>query len=238
MTEQRYKTIAARQIGNYHITVGLPCQDAVYKYEDDSSAVIVLADGAGSSEKSEIFSSCIVELVGEYLTEYFDELYREEPAGISRCIRSLADQVSKEIGVSADCTLLAYARKDEQDILIHVGDGIILGVGERARVLSWPENGDYSNETFFLSGPNTERHLRVQKQMEEIDTVLMCSDGISNELYNKATGEIARAVYIFREWLCNYPEDQVEKKMTEELVSLFSIHTEDDMSIAMLHWKR
>ncbi len=231
-----YKTIAAAYPGMYHLSSSLPCQDAVYQYAGEEGAVITLADGAGSVPGSEIISRMFTKTAGEYLFRHFDRLYEMPEEGLKNEIATLTAVVSERCGMPADCTFLAYARKGCRSFLLHIGDGMIFGAGENAAVLSFPENGRYKNETFFLSDPRLFEKLRIRKDPEGIDTVILCSDGISPQLWNARSGQIANAVSIFAGWLRNYPAEQVEQRVKEEIGELFSILSEDDMSIAMMHW--
>ena len=231
-----YKTIAAAHPGMYHLSSSLPCQDAVYRYTGEEGAVITLADGAGSVPESGTISRAFTETAGDYLLQHFERLYELPAEAVKDEIAGLASAVSAQCGMPADCTFLAYVRKDCRSLMLHIGDGMIFGIGESAAVLSLPENGRYHNETFFLSDPHVHERLRVRKDPEGIDTVILCSDGISPQLWNARSGQIANAVSIFAGWLRNYPAEQVEQRVREEIKDLFSTMSDDDMSIAMMHW--
>jgi len=83
-----------------------------------------------------------------------------------------------------NCTLVACLQGPHGGFSIHIGDGSIVG-GYREQsngdevgrlFVSKPENGEYANETFFITEKDWIRHLRITP-MPKLDWVLCCTDG-------------------------------------------------------------
>ena len=83
-----------------------------------------------------------------------------------------------------NCTLVACLQGPQGGFSIHIGDGSIVG-GYREQsngyevgriFVSKPENGEYANETFFITEKDWIRHLRITP-MPKLDWVLCCTDG-------------------------------------------------------------
>jgi hypothetical protein len=75
-------------------------------------------------------------------------------------------------------TLVACLLSPTGGFSIHIGDGAIFGESNdgRLEVISSPENGEYANETFFVTEPHWIRHLRVTP-MKPMRWLTLCTDG-------------------------------------------------------------
>ncbi|MGN1382670.1 MAG: PP2C family serine/threonine-protein phosphatase [Eubacterium sp.] len=234
------KMVTGRQIGSFHQERGLPCQDYVCKKRSEHAACVVLSDGAGSVEHSEIASETAAEYFADFLVHHFDDALK---ADLQELKTTLLDGCQERLRqrsemLRCDATLLAAAVSDRGEvILIHIGDGYIFSSSHgEVKAASLPENGKSAEETYFLSGENAVSHLRIRicKNEEMSDGFLLCSDGAGASLYDKMTGSCARAVSTLFRWCREYPEEDVEKRLTEELDYAFRMHSQDDMSIGIL----
>jgi len=199
---------------------------------------VALSDGAGSVSGSEEAASITTDVIVHRLTEEFDILYEMSTQQISKILLDeIRIRVNKETDVKAACTVLFFARaKDGRAIYGHLGDGMIFADGESGdRVLSYPENGDEPNQTFFVSHRNAEQRFRVTKGNDfSYNVVLLCSDGLSELLYNNEHHRIAKAVSIMSRWIQSYTEQETKELIDRELEEMFSRYSNDDMSIAMM----
>ena len=59
----------------------------------------------------------------------------------------------------------------------HLGDGAGVARHADGRTLSSPENGEYANETFFLTGTAWREHLRITPIATPMRSVLLMTDG-------------------------------------------------------------
>ncbi len=235
-----HKMAYASQTGTSHLLLKKECQDRVVGIEGLDGCCIVLADGAGSVPQSGEAAEVVTHAVGKTLTENFMYWYGlSDEDFATQMTAHCCDAVDKKNpDLKASCTLLAAAVSFEgKTILCHVGDGIVFGVLETGeiQVISQPENGDELNLTYFLSGPNANRHMRRYLDLPEGCTaVLLCSDGAGVSLWNVATGECAPAIRKMAEWMRTMDEKTVSELVSQYLDELFRNNTEDDMSIAII----
>lgn len=142
-------------------------------------------------------------------------------------------------------TLLLVAVKDNRFITLHLGDGLIAAkvlyeeTKEKVLPFSMPDNGEFSNTTFFTTSTTAIDHLRVNKG-RIIDKnfiykgFILMSDGPENSLYSKSKKIVAPA--------CNRMIDACAYHYSKpylEGISLFlknniANKTSDDCSIAIL----
>lgn len=173
--------------GRGHIAADIPCQDKTYAIEKDGVSVIALSDGAGSAKLSHFGAEKITEKIARYLVENFETIYRNEDANAVReeivkeaneTAIGLAEELSCEKKDLA-CTLLAVAVKDDRYILMHCGDGIIGFMrGDELKVATEPMNGEFANETVFITSHNSVQCLRLAKgNLNGIRAFVLMSDG-------------------------------------------------------------
>ena len=220
--------------GISHELLDIPCQDAVEKHVKENCFAVVLCDGAGSIENSEVASNFVCKFLSKYLCENLNELQTLQEGEISRRIYEALKEESKKESIKLDCTLLAVVGDGEsEDIIFHIGDGIVIGENEcdELEILSKPENGEETYITYFLSGENAKEHLRVTKT--NCTSYILTSDGISNLLYNGV--EIKTAASIMLDWLKQSDELITEKKLFSEINRIFKQYTQDDISVAIIN---
>lgn len=238
------KHAEARQTGTLHKVEGLPCQDAAGFYENDEVAVIVLADGAGSVDHSEIASETVVFQMPSFIADHFDTLFSDDEAALKTKVLDAAETFVRieDKNMHAYCTFLCVAihKKSRKSILMHLGDGMILGIDNMEHPwvnesICFPENGEETNLTYFLYGNNAPKHLRIMRFNNDINKMyLLCSDGVSSSLYNFTDKKPANALNVFYGWIKNHDEN-ISYMIDRELDELFRNNSNDDMSIAVLY---
>lgn len=234
----RYAMAALR--GQAHVLEGLPCQDCTAGTAAEGVTVAVLCDGAGSCPRSEAAAACVCRWAMEFLPRNFAALWEME---VKLCAALLAERgrgALEEAGLGGVlCTMLLFAcREDGRWLAAHIGDGyIFLREGGAVRVLSYPENGAFSNETFFLCEPDAEEHLRVYRGTAKgAMQALLTSDGCGESLYDLELRMPAPAVEVMCGWLDSYDGETVSRALARQLEELFSAQSDDDLSIALLSW--
>ena len=244
MTEM-IKTVSAVEKGSRHAGEGMPCQDRTEAVRTDDLAVIALSDGAGSCPLSHEAAERITKWLPEYLQDSFDDMYLRMQEGYDIAEDFLADaaRMLEDSGLIPEesyCTMLFFAlHTDGRWICGHIGDGVIFLCQEgESRILSFPENGEYANITFFVNEPPdiARKHMRFQSGIwDRPGSVLMSSDGCQISLYSYMEREPAPIVGILCGWLEKYSEADVELALHRNMIEKFSAGTEDDMSLAMLY---
>lgn len=142
------------------------------------------------------------------------------------------------------CTLVAVIADSTGTMTLHLGDGHVelLGLGTDpvdpfadAPVLgrSLPENGQYSNETFFLVDEDWERHLRISDPVADVAIIVAMTDGSAP--FALAPGQKSLHAPLFRplaRWLVTFgpgdASDRLAAVLTDEKVRQVS---DDDATL-------
>jgi len=188
-------TAQASVIGAGHIKSDKPCQDSnvVKLTKDNQWLVIVVSDGAGSAKRAEEGSSYVSKFMANELFKLIEELKHKAPGHwVNDFIikKILTARLELRAMAGADdindfnCTLVACLIGPEGGFSVHIGDGNIIGGYKVKSTLkteykfyhSLPENGEYANETFFITENDWIKHLRISP-IPSLDWVLCCSDG-------------------------------------------------------------
>ena len=183
-------TIAHASVrGRSHFRSGKPCEDAVAvgSSQDKNWAIAVLCDGAGSAkcadEGARFASSSFLKSL-EKISQKLDDnqpgpwLTDQIAQEIINFRSSLRQKVGDANMRDYHCTLVACLLSDTGGFAVHIGDGAIFGEdADRNEILiSAPENGQYANETFFITEPHWIKHLRVTP-ISKMRWVALCTDG-------------------------------------------------------------
>jgi hypothetical protein len=126
--------------------------------------------------------------------------------------------------------------KDNKYIAGHIGDGILacLKNGELV-ILSPPDNGEFINETFFITSDSYKDRFRLFKgKLNDIEGFAMMTDGTCESLFNKKEKQVAPIVLTLFGWLDNYPMQEVNAALKENFENLIKKKTTDDCSFGML----
>ncbi len=232
--------------GSSHVKNNTPCQDRTFTKTLNNVTVISLSDGAGSCSKSEIGAEISTQFVADYLCDNFDDLIEKKDKIISKIILdgiiSRLNEKAFDLDLSVNelaSTLLFVGVKGAQYIAGHIGDGLI-GYFEENKtiILSTPENGEHSNETFFTTNKNALNHFRIYKNnIENILGFILMSDGSYESLINKSTMEPTKANWNIFSWLLdvNNSEEKIKKALKTNIENLFIKKTTDDCSLNLLY---
>lgn len=186
-------------MGQSHQTSKIPCQDKFScKVSGDGRWLsVAVSDGAGSALNAEAGAEITSTIFCEELLGLSNQLESRAPGEwindfVVECVLKVRNQLRKKAKSddikSFHCTLVAALVGPEGGFSIHIGDGSIFGgqfkndtqKGEVELnsnfVISKPENGEYTNETFFITEGNWIKHLRVTP-LPKLDWVVACTDG-------------------------------------------------------------
>jgi hypothetical protein len=170
----KWKVFLASATGKYHLDGNAPCQDAVHYALVDDAFVGVVCDGAGSAAEGQQGADFLARRITERIADCLRSGRNAQDA-LSHDRRTLLNIIGSardELGAIARsrqleltdyaCTLVGCASTRAGGSFFHIGDGF--AVHRRASgesVLSLPENGEYSDETYFVTDANWQEHLRV-----------------------------------------------------------------------------
>ena len=182
--------------GFSHIEDDVPCQDAnAYKIREDGWIVAAVSDGAGSAKFSHIGAEAYVFAVVDRFAEDSglpDQSEHEIVDGLKEVIDAATqdlvdshapDDEGEEVSRSDfAATIIVVIFNENGGAFYHVGDGAgaVLELGDlNHAIVSKPQNGEYANETYFLTMENWQDYLRVTPFEKPFDTVLLMSDGVT-----------------------------------------------------------
>lgn len=189
---------AASVIGTGHATSGAPCQDAhcCIQRDDGRWLAMVVSDGAGTARYSDQGSNLVANSFAHALIELSNEIEHRNPGAwindfvighILTTRNELRNLAKSDNLKDYHCTLVACLVGETGGFLIHIGDGAAFGasampIGDEKYSLSelafssLPENGEYSNETFFITEGDWIKHLRITP-IPSVDWIMLGTDG-------------------------------------------------------------
>jgi hypothetical protein len=159
-------------------------------------AALVASDGAGTAKYSDVGSRLVVDEIAKCLIHISEEIDQKAPgAWVSdRLIQSVVAirQQLREVAGSDNisdyhCTLSAALVGPTGGLTIHLGDGAIFGGAApqspgdsldlaQGCFVSAPQNGEYANETYFLTERDWLKHLRIHP-VSAVDWIVLGTDG-------------------------------------------------------------
>lgn len=152
-----------------------------------------------------------------------------------------------DVDISAlAATILAVAVKKNRYIAIHLGDGVIGAEvvasdgGRELVTLSTPDNGEHSNETFFVTSGSAEEHVSIslgrvrECDRGEISGFILMSDGPEAALYRKADSALAPACLKLLDSARGLKKADYRHGLQGTLDLIARSKTYDDCSIAIM----
>jgi serine/threonine protein phosphatase PrpC len=200
-----------------------------------------LADGAGSCKHSDIGAELISEKILRYIKVNFDNLFIDNNIRLiltTYIENELKKMTNDDISFKdLSSTLLFVAIKNNQFIIGHIGDGVIgmLDNQNNIKTISKPENGEFSNSTFFTTSIKYPERLRILKgRIKNAVGFILMSDGAEESLYSKKEKNLSDINKTIINWLKNNSEKDVEKALYKNLEQIISKKTSDDCSIGIM----
>lgn len=185
-----WRVVGAAVTGRAHVDSRTPCQDAFAHRSHDDVLVAAVCDGAGSTTLGGVGARRIADgVVGALWRQLqrhgmpWGDAARQLMAleSVREARDALALEASAAFGSLDDysCTLLGVVASPDGGWFLHVGDGVGVREAEGTddRVLSLPENGEYANETWFVTMPGWEARLRITPFDGASRLLALMSDG-------------------------------------------------------------
>ena len=190
-----WKVAGASVTGFSHHADGTVCQDAHAISTTKSGWLVgVLCDGAGSARCSDasakLFSSEVVAQLlhrldavngGEIQQRVVQNWVEEFVQGVRNQLQSSKLQPAETLQ-DFHATLLGVVAGPSWGMFFHVGDGAGCAAtsNDLAKVImSGPENGEYANETYFVTQDDWREHFRVTSFDSQYDLIALMSDGVT-----------------------------------------------------------
>ncbi len=164
-----WSVFSASTIGKRNLEQGVAGQDASHCVVTHDVLVAIVCDGAGSVPEGRTGSQFIARTLAEQLSVTLQAEGSVRPeATIQSAIESvrtrLADlAASRQLALhDFSCTLLGCVATPRGGCFFHIGDGFAIQQDAAGgSVLSRPENGEYADETYFVTDENWRDHLRL-----------------------------------------------------------------------------
>ncbi len=142
-------------------------------------------------------------------------------------------------------TLLVVAVRGDRFITLHLGDGVIgvehvLKGGTRVvRALGIPDNGEFINETKFITSRDAAGSIRVYRgrvttSSRAVTGFVMMSDGPEASLYIRSTRTMAGACSKLLQACRDLPTETMHEQLAETLRDVIVPRTHDDCSLVLI----
>jgi hypothetical protein len=162
---QNERLLCARVAGPSHRAKGDLCQDYVATRSSGGTFVLVACDGAGSAPLSAAGAEIVAETISDIFLDIASDLGRRQPGEwvIDEIVQAIVaararirDQCGPKNSITDyHTTLVAIVCHSTGGFICHIGDGWGVAVTEQSGSLNWqvspPRNGEYANETFFIT---------------------------------------------------------------------------------------
>lgn len=230
--------------GRRHAKNNTPCQDKIFSLSKNGINAIALADGAGSSELSHYGAEVAVKTICEKLCNEFDAMINNPDAAAVK--RDILDAINLQLNLLAedlDCkprdlasTLLAAASDDKSLFLVHLGDGII-GCSKRGEMaaVSYPDNGEYKNETVFTTSRDALVRMKLLKgNVSGISGVALMSDGTEDSFFNRKENRFLDILEEIKQKSVMYTEEDTNRELHNLFNDTVKQATRDDCSLIVM----
>ena len=153
--------------GKYHLDQGNPNQDSAYCIQMPDYLVAVVCDGAGSATHSGIGASRVAEQTCRLISQALEQgppssmLWTNSLAQVRTDLDQFASANGHQLK-DYSCTVVGLCLWQDQGWFFHIGDGFaIFQQNAELIIISQPENGEFSDETYFLTSPHWLEHCRI-----------------------------------------------------------------------------
>lgn len=211
-----WRVFAAAAIGKHHLDSNLPCQDTFAFERCGEYVVAVVCDGAGSATHSDIgAASCAREVTSRLKVDLESGavIDAERITLVVQGARSTLEDLATEKQVALRdlaCTLVGAVISKSGGSLFHVGDGLgIVELDAENPVITMPENGEYANETWFVTDDDWQSHLSVMQFQGTVDCLALMSDGAMPFVMNRErTAMFGPFINPVRKYLAGVSEEE------------------------------
>ena len=236
--------VSATRTGTSHQACGIPCQDRVrHRLTRDGLMAAAVADGAGSSEKAQVGAQTAARAAVRSLTG------TEAPDGLELLMRGAARDARTALEETArrenhplrdyHTTLILAVDTGARLGALQIGDGGIVTMDREGRIslAAQPQQGEYANETSFVTDEDSDRTAEVMVTEAHGTTHLaLFSDGLQRLLLDYSTGVPRPHEPFFRKtfrWLDRQTDQRTASQGLAKLLASPAVtsRTQDDTSL-------
>lgn len=243
-----WQVVAASVCGTSHIKNKQLCQDAHHwQLLPGNVLVAAAADGAGSASLGKVGAMVAVETAIENLS--LKEITRKSLAddevvqllltdALLAAKKAVEDEAAacKQQPQDLATTLIIAIASPEMVAAVQVGDGTAVAKDRSGNLLALtlPDNGEYINETTFLTSPGALDTAQMRLWREAIVNVALLTDGLQMLALNMVVGEPHKPFFFPLFDFVKKAQDQAEAK--EQLVKFLGSEritqrTDDDLTL-------
>jgi hypothetical protein len=201
----QWRVFCASAAGKHHLDERMPCQDAGHHLTVGGVLIGVVCDGAGSAahgqQGADFLAHEIPMLVAQGIASgrLCTPAAGDGPAAARAALlpvlgearRRLADLAHARDHALRDfaSTVVGCISARDGGCFFHIGDGFgICTSSDGMSVLSPPENGEYADQTYFLTDESWEEHVRVTTipRVDRGCLIGLMTDGTSPFAVNRA----------------------------------------------------
>lgn len=214
-------TLSISLRGTLHKAKNLPCQDYFCVKKNNNKLVAIVSDGAGSAKYSKIGAKIVCETLCDILVRSNLQNIRSDVMKAIECARQklMFHRYNKSKSVRGlldfSATIVGVFCYKNNGIFFHIGDGagIAYQKGDYQNfVISEPENGVFSCETYFFTLPDWKNSLRFTEFCEKNRLILM-TDGVTGFVFSDDFYQIQRKFLIP---ILEYLEQEPRKTYAEQ----------------------
>lgn len=184
-SHKHIQVIASSITGIYHKNNSLPCQDCHKFVASKNKLVAVVSDGAGSAKYGKIGAKIVCETLCDILnSSSFTDIKQKIIYAIEVARKKLVlhrfNKHKNENGIiDFAATVVGVFYYKNKGIFFHIGDGAAIAFSEKQNIISQPENGVFSCETYFYTMEDWKDSLRFTN-FEKANSIMLMTDGVTN----------------------------------------------------------
>lgn len=186
-TNEHIHILSASIRGPLHKSLGLPCQDYSCFRFTRNKLIAVVSDGAGSAKYSKIGAKIICDTLCDLLiksdmkTIRLDVTKAIDVARRKLLLHRYNHSKTENDLINFSATLVGVFYYKNKGIFFHIGDGagIAFRNGDYNNfIISEPENGAFSCETYFYTMNDWKESLRFT-DFENANRIILMTDGVT-----------------------------------------------------------
>lgn len=203
--------------GALHKAKDLPCQDYCCAKHTANKLVAVVSDGAGSARYSKTGAKLICETLCNLLIKSkYENIQQEVIKAIEitrqKLIIHRLNKTKNTAGLNNfAATVVGVFYHKGKGIFFHIGDGAGIAFKQNeydTLIISEPENGAFSCETYFYTMDNWQEALRFTS-FENADRIMLMTDGVTGFVFSDDFYKIRQNFLIP---IVQYLENESQKK--------------------------
>lgn len=185
--DKKIKVLSACVTGPLHKMRKMPCQDYCRYSCKGENFVGIISDGAGSAKYGRIGAKILCETLVDLLqnvpfTEIKSAIINSIEIAREKLLFHRLNSSKNSRGIMAfAATLVGVVYHNNKGVFFHIGDGAALaftGGNFSKYVISKPENGIFSCETYFYTMDDWRDCIRFTF-FDKAHTIMMMSDGVT-----------------------------------------------------------